>query len=230
MSMGQRINPYGFRLRIPTDHKPLVGTNKLYSYISKDVKIRRLLSRHLLGGDRRTRDRVRVDIYTTARPGIVIERDGAEAERIRSDLENLTGCGPAEHSRSQEPGNRCPAGGSGRSRATGVPSGPPALCARHSKVHGIRIQCSGRLGAEMSHSESIARVRCHCTRCGPTSTTASTRPRRRWGQRGQGLQGQYFRHARGHQKAARNAAGGRRPVPGAPGRRRIGERGARRCA
>jgi len=38
----------------------------------------------------RTRDRVRVDIHT-ARPGIVIGRRGAEAERIRTDLEKLSG-------------------------------------------------------------------------------------------------------------------------------------------
>ena len=38
----------------------------------------------------RTRDRVRVDIHT-ARPGIVIGRRGAEADRIRGDLEKLTG-------------------------------------------------------------------------------------------------------------------------------------------
>ena len=38
----------------------------------------------------RTRDRVRVDIHT-ARPGIVIGRRGAEADRIRGQLEKLTG-------------------------------------------------------------------------------------------------------------------------------------------
>ena len=38
----------------------------------------------------RTRERVRVDIHT-ARPGIVIGRRGAEADRIRGDLEKLTG-------------------------------------------------------------------------------------------------------------------------------------------
>ena len=37
----------------------------------------------------RTMDRVRVDIHT-ARPGIVIGRRGAEADRIRGDLEKLT--------------------------------------------------------------------------------------------------------------------------------------------
>src|SRR5699024_4939469 len=38
----------------------------------------------------RTRDRVRVDLHT-ARPGIVIGRRGAEAERLRGELEKLTG-------------------------------------------------------------------------------------------------------------------------------------------
>ena len=46
----------------------------------------------------RTRDRVRVDIHT-ARPGIVIGRRGAEADRIRGELEKLTGkADSAEHS------------------------------------------------------------------------------------------------------------------------------------
>jgi small subunit ribosomal protein S3 len=41
--------------------------------------------------DRRTRDRVRVDIHT-ARPGIVIGRRVVpKAERIRTDLEKLSG-------------------------------------------------------------------------------------------------------------------------------------------
>src|SRR5699024_7930555 len=38
----------------------------------------------------RTRDRLRVDVHT-ARPGIVIGRRGAEADRIRRELEKLTG-------------------------------------------------------------------------------------------------------------------------------------------
>src|ERR1700760_4871115 len=100
--MGQKVNPYGFRLGITTDHvsrwfsdstKP---GQRYADYVAEDVKIRRMLTKNL---DRagiakieieRTRDRVRVDIHT-ARPGIVIGRRGAEAERLRSDLEKLTG-------------------------------------------------------------------------------------------------------------------------------------------
>ena len=93
--MGQKVNPYGFRLGITTDHvsrwfsdstKP---GQRYADYVAEDIKIRRLLKTQL---DRagvsnieieRTRDRVRVDIHT-ARPGIVIGRRGAEAERIRA--------------------------------------------------------------------------------------------------------------------------------------------------
>ena len=95
--MGQKINPYGFRLGISTDHKSRWYADKLYSsYIGEDVKIRRLLIKGLERAGissveiERTRDRVRVDIYT-ARPGIVIGRNGAEAERVRGELEKLTG-------------------------------------------------------------------------------------------------------------------------------------------
>jgi small subunit ribosomal protein S3 len=99
--MGQKVNPYGFRLGITTDHvsrwfSDSTKPGQRYSdFVAEDVKIRRLLSTSLdrAGVSRieieRTRDRVRVDIHT-ARPGIVIGRRGAEAERIRSDLEKLT--------------------------------------------------------------------------------------------------------------------------------------------
>ena len=99
--MGQKVNPYGFRLGITTDHvsrwfSDSTKPGQRYSdFVAEDVKIRRLLQTSLdrAGVSRieieRTRDRVRVDIHT-ARPGIVIGRRGAEAERIRADLEKLT--------------------------------------------------------------------------------------------------------------------------------------------
>ncbi|HWI01110.1 MAG TPA: KH domain-containing protein, partial [Propionibacteriaceae bacterium] len=83
--MGQKINPHGFRLGISTDHKSRWYADKLYAnYIGEDVRIRKLLTKGLERAGistveiERTRDRVRVDIYT-ARPGIVIGRNGAEA-------------------------------------------------------------------------------------------------------------------------------------------------------
>jgi small subunit ribosomal protein S3 len=95
--VGQKINPHGFRLGITTDWKSRWYADKQYAeYVKEDVAIRRLLSTGLERAGiadveiERTRDRVRVDIHT-ARPGIVIGRRGTEADRIRADLEKLTG-------------------------------------------------------------------------------------------------------------------------------------------
>ena len=93
--MGQKINPHGFRLGISTDWKSRWYADKQYGeYVKEDVAIRRLLSKGMERAGiakveiERTRDRVRVDIHT-ARPGIVIGRRGAEADRIRGELEKL---------------------------------------------------------------------------------------------------------------------------------------------
>jgi len=93
--MGQKVHPHGFRLGISTDWKSRWYADKLYKdYIAEDVKIRRMMSKGLERAGiskvdiERTRDRVRVDIHT-ARPGIVIGRKGAEADRIRAELEKL---------------------------------------------------------------------------------------------------------------------------------------------
>ncbi len=95
--MGQKVHPTGFRLGISTEWKSRWYADKLYKdYIAEDVKIRKMMSRGLERAGlarvdiERTRDRVRIDSHT-ARPGIVIGRKGAEAERIRGNLEKLTG-------------------------------------------------------------------------------------------------------------------------------------------
>jgi small subunit ribosomal protein S3 len=100
--MGQKVNPYGFRLGITTDHvsrwfaDSTKKGQRYQDYVTEDIKVRALLTQRLdrAGVSRveieRTRDRVRVDIHT-ARPGLVIGRRGAEAEAIRADLEKLTG-------------------------------------------------------------------------------------------------------------------------------------------
>jgi small subunit ribosomal protein S3 len=100
--MGQKVNPFGFRLGITTDHRSrwfADSTKKgqrYADYVVEDVKIREYLQEKLdrAGISRieleRTRDRVRVDIFA-ARPGLVIGRRGSEAETLRTELEKLTG-------------------------------------------------------------------------------------------------------------------------------------------
>jgi len=109
----------------------------------------------------RTRDRVRVDIHT-ARPGIVIGRRGAEADRIRGDLEKLTGKQVQLNIlevKNPESDAQLVAQGVAEQLSSRVSFRRAMRKAMQSAlkaqgVKGIRVQCSGRLGgAEMSRSE-----------------------------------------------------------------------------
>ncbi|MEI7453452.1 MAG: 30S ribosomal protein S3 [Actinomycetes bacterium] len=170
--MGQKVNPHGFRLGITTDFKSRWFADsqkpgqRYRDYVQEDVKIRKVLSDGMERAGiskveiERTRDRVRVDIHT-ARPGIVIGRRGAEADRIRGDLEKLTGKqvqlnilevkqpeldsqlvaqGIAEQLNSRVSFRRAMRKGMQSTMKSGA--------------KGIRVQVSGRLGgAEMSRTE-----------------------------------------------------------------------------
>jgi small subunit ribosomal protein S3 len=166
--VGQKVNPHGFRLGITTDFKSRWFADKQYAeYVKEDVAIRRLMSKGMERAGiakveiERTRDRVRVDIHT-ARPGIVIGRRGAEADRIRGELEKLTGKqvqlnilevknpeGDAQlvaQGVAEQLSNRVSFRRAMRKSMQSTLKSPG--------VKGIRVQCSGRLGgAEMSRSE-----------------------------------------------------------------------------
>lgn len=166
--MGQKINPHGFRLGITTDWKSRWYADKQYAeYVKEDVDIRRLLSKGMERAGiakvdiERTRDRVRVDIHT-ARPGIVIGRRGAEADRIRGELEKLTGKQVQLNIlevRNPEAEAQLVAQGVAEQLSNRVSFRRAMRKAMQSamrspNVKGIRVQCSGRLGgAEMSRSE-----------------------------------------------------------------------------
>src|SRR5690348_2793306 len=108
----------------------------------------------------RTRDRVRVDIHT-ARPGIVIGRRGAEADRIRSDLEKLTAKQIQLNIlevKNPEADAQLVAQGVAEQLSSRVSFRRAMRKAMQTAMKGgakgIRVQCSGRLGgAEMSRSE-----------------------------------------------------------------------------
>jgi small subunit ribosomal protein S3 len=166
--MGQKVHPTGFRLGISTDWKSRWFADKLYKdYIGEDVKIRRMMSKGLERAGiskvdiERTRDRVRVDIHT-ARPGIVIGRKGAEADRIRGELEKLTGKQVQLNIlevKSPESDAQLVAQGVAEQLSSRVSFRRAMRKAMQSAmknpiVRGIRVQVSGRLGgAEMSRTE-----------------------------------------------------------------------------
>jgi small subunit ribosomal protein S3 len=166
--MGQKVHPHGFRLGISSEWKSRWYADKLYKdYIAEDVKIRKMMSKGLERAGiskveiERTRDRVRIDIHT-ARPGIVIGRKGAEADRIRGDLEKLTGKQVQLNIlevKNPESDAQLVAQGVAEQLSSRVSFRRAMRKAMQSAmknplVKGIRVQCSGRLGgAEMSRSE-----------------------------------------------------------------------------
>lgn len=170
--MGQKVSPTGFRLGITTDHRSRwfsdsTKPGQRYSdYVAEDVKIRRMMEKHLERAGiskidiERTRDRVRVDLHT-ARPGIVIGRRGTEADRLRGQLEKLTGKQVQLNIlevKNPEIDAQLVAQGIAEQLAARV-SFRRAMrrgmqSALRAGAKGIRVQCSGRLGgAEMSRSE-----------------------------------------------------------------------------
>ncbi|PJE98259.1 30S ribosomal protein S3 [Streptomyces carminius] len=165
--MGQKVNPHGFRLGITTDFKSRWYADKLYKdYIKEDVEIRRLLTQGMERAGiskveiERTRDRVRVDVHT-ARPGIVIGRRGAEAERIRGRLEKLTGKQIQFNIlevKNPETDAQLVAQAVAEQLSSRVSFRRAMRKSMQSTMKagakGIKIQCGGRLGgAEMSRSE-----------------------------------------------------------------------------
>ena len=168
----------------------------------------------------RTRDRVRVDIHT-ARPGIVIGRRGAEADRIRGDLEKLTGKQVQLNIlevKNPEVDAQLVAQGVAEQLSSRVSFRRAMRKAMQSAMQagakGIRVQCSGRLGgAEMSRSEFYREGRVPAAHAAREHRLRllrgqdDLRPHRR---EGLDLQGRRRRHPR--------RARGRRPPPraGAP--------------
>ena len=165
--MGQKVNPHGFRLGITTDWTSRWYADKNYAeYVKEDVAIRKMMSKGMERAGiskveiERTRDRVRVDIHT-ARPGIVIGRRGAEADRIRGELEKLTGkqvqLNILEVKNPEMEAQLVAQGVAEQltSRVAFRRAMKKAMqSAQRAGAKGIRIACSGRLGgAEMSRSE-----------------------------------------------------------------------------
>ena len=167
--MGQKVNPYGFRLGITTDWKSRwIADKKEYTeFLIEDWKIRDYLRKQLERAAvsrveiERTRDRLRIDVHT-ARPGIVIGRRGAEAERLREGLRKISGNPKIQFNiqeiKQPEVDAMLLAQGIA-DQLSGRVSFRRAMkravqTAMKAGALGVRVQCSGRLGgAEMSRKE-----------------------------------------------------------------------------
>jgi small subunit ribosomal protein S3 len=251
--MGQKINPNGFRLGITTDHKARWYAEKQYAaYVGEDVKIRNFLQKTLERAGissveiERRSERVTIYLYA-ARPGIVIGRNGSEAERVRAQLEKLTGKQVQLNIlevKNPEIDAQLVAQGVAEQLSARVAfrraMRKAQQTAMRSGAEGIKIMCSGRLGgAEMSRSEFYreGRVPLHTLRADidygfyEAKTTFGRIGVKVWIYKGD-VTG--TRAERAAQKAARQAATGRTRPTRRPGREGGGagrpERGGRRRA
>lgn len=96
--MGQKVNPHGLRIGIikDWDTKWYAGVKDFSSFLVEDVKLRRFLKKklYIAGIARieieRAANKVKINLHT-AKPGIVIGKQGAGIEALRVELEKMTG-------------------------------------------------------------------------------------------------------------------------------------------
>ena len=165
--MGQKVSPTGFRLGITEDWRSRWYADKDYAKnLANDLAIRKFLDKQLARAAvskieiERAGDKIKV-IVTTARPGVVIGKKGAEIDALRKKLDKVAN-GPVnieviEVKRPELDANLVAQ--SVAERLEGRVAFRRAMrkavqSARKSGAKGIRIQCSGRLGgAELSRRE-----------------------------------------------------------------------------
>ena len=165
--MGQKVSPTGFRLGITEDWRSRWYSDKDYAKnLENDLAIRKFLDKYLARAAvskveiERAGDKIKV-IVTTARPGVVIGKKGAEIDSLRKKLEKVAS-GPVSIEVVEVKRPELDAALIAQSVAEQL-EGRVAFrramrkavqSARKSGAKGIRIQCSGRLGgAEMSRRE-----------------------------------------------------------------------------
>jgi len=167
--MGQKVNPYGFRLGITTDWKShwFATRGEYVEYLTEDWKIRDYLMDKLPSAAisrveiERTLDRLRIDVHT-ARPGIVIGRRGAQADELRTDLTKMTGNSKVQLNIQEIKQPELDAALIAQGVADQLTNRVAFRRAMKRAVQnaqkagalGIRVQCSGRLGgSEMARTE-----------------------------------------------------------------------------
>ena len=94
--MGQKVNPHGLRVGIIKDWDAKWYAEKDFAdNLVEDVKIRKFIKKRLYDAGiskitiERTAGRVKISVYT-AKPGIVIGKNGASIEALKAELQKMT--------------------------------------------------------------------------------------------------------------------------------------------
>ena len=96
--MGQKVNPIGYRLAVNRDWRSrwFASPKELPEFLNSDIKIRKYVKDKLRQAAvskvliERAWNSIRVTI-STARPGVVIGRKGAEIEKMTDDISKMSG-------------------------------------------------------------------------------------------------------------------------------------------
>ena len=153
--MGQKVHPYGFRLGYNKNWQSRWFSKKEYaSFVFEDHNIRKYVKKLLYSAGvarieiERFGGRIRL-ILSTARPGIVIGRKGAEIEKLRADLKKKFGRDfTLEVNEIRRPEIEA------QLVAENIAMQLERRVAFRRGAEGIKISCAGRLaGAEIARSE-----------------------------------------------------------------------------
>src|SRR6266487_4111588 len=94
--MGQKVHPVGFRLGINKTWQSNWYAKRNYAdLLHEDLMIRRHIKARLYHAGiskveiERAANRAKINIYT-ARPGIIIGKRGAEVDKLKNELQDLT--------------------------------------------------------------------------------------------------------------------------------------------
>ena len=96
--MGQKVHPISFRLGYIRTWNSLwyAGKKDFARFLHEDIKVRKHVTKTFAQAAiakveiERASDKIRVNIHT-ARPGVIIGRKGADIDRLREDLQKMTG-------------------------------------------------------------------------------------------------------------------------------------------
>lgn len=94
--MGQKVNPHGLRVGMIKDWDTKWYAEKDFAdYLVEDVKIRKFIKKKLYAAGvskiaiERTAGRVKISVYT-AKPGIVIGKNGQAIEELKAEIQKMT--------------------------------------------------------------------------------------------------------------------------------------------
>lgn len=189
--MGQKVNPYGFRLGyIKGWHSNWYVKNNYADIFQQDLAIRNYIDKELSQAAiakteiTRTADQVKVTVYS-AKPGVAIGKKGTGIEKIRNDLKKITNCplffNIAEVKRPDAEAKLIAeniAQQLEKRVAFRRAMKKVMTSAFRSGVKGIKVKCSGRLGgAEIARTEGYAekKVPLHTLRADIDYSTAEAK-------------------------------------------------------